>query len=657
MAIQAPSEASRVRRRAHDAALALTAVAAGIVLLLTAGGQIYDTNFQTLWESTALLAGDHPYRDFFEWGLPLQAAVSAIAQVLSGHRLIGEFLVHWIFIIAGVVCALHLALQLSRSLAASLVTMGFAVLLLAATPTYHYPKIVLYPCALWIAWRYIDQPGARLGAALGLTTAVAFLFRHDHGVYVGVLALAAFGLARAVSPASRHVRAIVGDGAAYAAAASILLLPWLIVVQVTEGVPEYVRARMYLYEDWSTTGSPYLALLEMNPVRTLAGNRTVAPRPATISLTWNANVDAAERAELERHFSLTPLRAGQDEAGRWHYEVPNVYDVELWELRRSLDNADSTEGLDWEQLERLRAPAFIPTRDAAERWFYQLALLVPILLLVGGVVGAARARRDGRPIPVQAVRAVAAAVFLYAIERSLLREASYVMAILPLIAGLSAALLVGDTRGPDRRWPGALWPGVRRGIVALMVAVTALATFAYTRGTGIYDPVERLRSVGPILGELVTAPPIDAYQPAAAAREADWHAWNSGAVDKGRLLIRYMHSCSRPDDRLLVTGSTPYHVNYYANRSVAGGHVFWHHGWRADPDREQTLLALLERQSVPFAFSTHDPVFADLKRYPRVYEYVQRHYAELEGTRGLLLIDTRRQPTSRFGRLGFPCFG
>ncbi len=60
---------------------------------------------------------------------------------------------------------------------------------------------------------------------------------------------------------------------------------------------------------------------------------------------------------------------------------------------------------------------------------------------------------------------------------------------------------------------------------------------------------------------------------------------------------------------------------------------------------------------MPFAFSTHDPVFADLERYPKVYEYFAAHYAELEGTRGLVLFDTRRQPTGTFGRLGFPCFG
>jgi hypothetical protein len=49
---------------------------AAIVLILTAEYQIYDTNFYTLAETPGLLAGDHPYRDFFDWGVPLQAALS-----------------------------------------------------------------------------------------------------------------------------------------------------------------------------------------------------------------------------------------------------------------------------------------------------------------------------------------------------------------------------------------------------------------------------------------------------------------------------------------------------------------------------------------------------------------------------------------------------
>ena len=41
-------------------------------------------------------------------------------QLLVGYRLIGEFAMQWLFIVAGVVIAFHLGLGLSRSIPASL---------------------------------------------------------------------------------------------------------------------------------------------------------------------------------------------------------------------------------------------------------------------------------------------------------------------------------------------------------------------------------------------------------------------------------------------------------------------------------------------------------------------------------------------------------
>jgi hypothetical protein len=84
--------------------------------------------------------------------------------------------------------------------------------------------------------------------------------------------------------------------------------------------------------------------------------------------------------------------------------------------------------------------------------------------------------------------------------------------------------------------------------------------------------------------------------------------------------------------------------------------VQWHHGWRSDPVHEQQSLALLERQSVLFAVSTHDPVLDDLKAYPHIHDYFVQHYAELQGTHGTVLVDRRRHRTGTFGQLGFPCF-
>src|SRR5687768_15930544 len=104
---------------AHWSLYVLVGVLALHVLVRASGRQIYDTNFYVLWESTALLAGDHPYRDFYQWGSPLLTAVSTGMQWLVGNRLIGEFLIHWSFLVAGVIIGFHLAIRLSGSVAAS----------------------------------------------------------------------------------------------------------------------------------------------------------------------------------------------------------------------------------------------------------------------------------------------------------------------------------------------------------------------------------------------------------------------------------------------------------------------------------------------------------------------------------------------------------
>src|SRR6185436_2085927 len=102
------------------------------ILVRTLSSQLYDTNYYVLWEATALLAGDHPYRDFYLIGWPLLTGISTLVQWLVGYRLIGEFVLQWAFITAGMVIGFHLAVGLSRSVWASLVTSVLAMIALAA---------------------------------------------------------------------------------------------------------------------------------------------------------------------------------------------------------------------------------------------------------------------------------------------------------------------------------------------------------------------------------------------------------------------------------------------------------------------------------------------------------------------------------------------
>ena len=264
-------DADRSRCAVRPGWLLLVAGLTAFVLVLTVSNQIFDTNYSALWEATALLAGDHPYRDFYEWGAPLTGVLSTVAQFLAGYRLIGEFGLQWLCIVTGAVVSFHLGFHLSRSLTASLVTLLLSLVVLIGTPTYHYPKLLVYPLALLLAWRYLDRPSPGRGAMLGLMTTMAFLFRHDHGVHVACLAALALIVARLVRRSSRSLRALFVEGTSYGAAAVLALVPWLIVVQQGEGLPEYLRQRAALYENWSGKDSPFQVLLTMNPAQALGG--------------------------------------------------------------------------------------------------------------------------------------------------------------------------------------------------------------------------------------------------------------------------------------------------------------------------------------------------------------------------------------------------
>ena len=554
--------------------LALVALLNAIVLVLTARQQNYDSNFLFVWEATALLAGDSPYRDFFEWGAPLAAYLSAAAQLLTGNRLIGEFALQWLGIIAGAVISFHLGLRLSRSVMASLVMFVFAVAMLAMTAPYHYPKLLWYPLAIWLIWSYMERPTVRRAAILGIATAAAFLFRPDHGIYIAGAAVLAFGLTRLVMPASRSLQSACVESGMSGAAALLVLAPWLILVQTHEGLREYVESRSSLWAAGLPYSNPYASLLRLH-----------------VSLEWT-----------------------------------------------------------------------LPARPEALMWLQQIALLVPVLLLIGAGLDALRRRRPDERVPLDTYVIVVAAALLAVVDWRLFREPGYVVAVAPITAALGARLLVGSSRRSRAAADGAVtWmqrvrATIRLAVAVAMLSVTAVASFVCARDSGILAPWRLATEVPDAFTELLASPPIDGFAPLDDIARLDRSTWNDQQVHAVRVMMRYLHACTAPGDRVLVTGQTPFAVPYYVERSIAGGHLYWHTRWRDDPVHEQQSLAMLQRQSVPFAYSTHDPVLNDLRQYPRIHEYLLTHYEALEGSDGLLLVDKRRQPTGTFWDLGFPCF-
>jgi hypothetical protein len=142
-------------------------------------------HFRMLAQARQVLAGELPFRDFRDPGIFLQIHTSAAFQLLFGYRLLGEALLCISLLSAGYALTFLLATRASRSVLIGLVV---TVSVIALNPRlYAYDKVFLLPFGLLVCWRYVDRPTIRNLAIVGLCTAFAFLFRHDHGVYIGAV--------------------------------------------------------------------------------------------------------------------------------------------------------------------------------------------------------------------------------------------------------------------------------------------------------------------------------------------------------------------------------------------------------------------------------------------------------------------------------------
>jgi hypothetical protein len=443
---------------------------------------------------------------------------------------------------------------------------------------------------------------------------VAFLFRHDYGVYLGFGSCVTFVAAGLANRASLKWASVLREALAYAAAVMVTLSPLVAVVQANEGIIEYTQMRLALNQPARVF--PYSSLLHMNPVRELMPVALPPPKPGVVRFEWQSGVTEDIQHQLERRYRLRRLE-GRDGNDRLQYEIENLYDVNLLGLDPYITDGA---GFEWDKLYEARSR--LPSRENAVEWIAQVALLVPLLLVATGGLELLGAWRRSAVVPPDAWYMITAGIFLAFVDASLFREWSYVTVVVPVTAALSARFIVARSV-------------IARGCAVSILLLTAFAAVVWARGTPLFHPSSLVASTSGALEQLFASPPVDGSP---------------------QYPYRYLHDCTVPGDRLLVTGVTPVQVSYYTERPIAGGHLAWHQGWRSDPIHEAQSLALLKHQSVPFAVSTHDPVLEDLRQYPKISEYIKRYYVELPKSRGTILVDTRRPPTGRFGPLDYPCF-
>jgi hypothetical protein len=190
-------------------------------------GGLTDDHFYYVIRGWQMLFGEWPDRDYVDAGAPLAYAISAGLQLLSRGTW-SEYVFCVTALAIGSALTAIVAARASGSIVVGLLAGMFEISLFPRL--YGYPKIIVYAVAIPVLWHWLSHPSARRTWLVACVTAVGFLLRHDHGLYVGaafLVALAGCGIAR-----QDKVRQL----AVYAVAMAICLGPYAAYLQVNGGI-------------------------------------------------------------------------------------------------------------------------------------------------------------------------------------------------------------------------------------------------------------------------------------------------------------------------------------------------------------------------------------------------------------------------------------
>ena len=204
-------------------------------------GAIENDHFITFARAVQVLYGDWPVRDFEDPGLPLSYLLSTAVAALFGPSLLVNVLLCILLLAVTSAVTYLLVFRATKSQIAAIVASAVTV---AVSPRlYNATKVIVPVLAIWLGWRYADKPRARGLVLLAIWTAVAFLLRHDYLVYVALANVVLLIACHGRVPREAALRVAV-----YAVLSLLFILPWLVYVQVYEGLPAYFSSAVRFTE-------------------------------------------------------------------------------------------------------------------------------------------------------------------------------------------------------------------------------------------------------------------------------------------------------------------------------------------------------------------------------------------------------------------------
>lgn len=621
--------------RAAGAGLAIFVLA--FLYRLPDATALINDHFMHLVFGRQLLWGRLPVRDAVSLGMPLQTGLSAAAEWLVGYRLLSEGVV---FSIAFAAAAVLTCAVIHRATNNLLIAVAGALFEVAIAPrTYSYPKIIVYAAGILLLWRYIDRPSNRRAVELGVATALAFYLRHDHGLYLGLVAVAVIAMRH-----GRLVRAAVQQIALLAATCVLLVAPFFAYVEAFGSVRSYVQdLRQFSAREHSSNPFEWPSW-PLTSIGSLARWTSAQDRAVPIGIRWNPAASDARRREAADRYGLKVPATGPVESGRYALHDPSTA------TGRALMNDPAIE--DTSGIDRLTGEIAVPG------WYLGPVRLLPgidsapasaallfyffLVLPAAGAVVLARTRTPSGPlgrwerVKIAAVILVAILTFIGFVRQALdARIPDAVVAPVVLGAWLSARFLAGAR---------PLWSRAARAVIVLALLIPVARSIVVAGG--VEARLLRAETLGATWRQLVTSPPFD--------------AWPAGGSARYRI-VRYVRECTGPSEPLLVLWGGP-EMYYYADRPFAGRIGLHMEGYYNSDVNQQGNTAALERDRPPVVITEPGRELRDLATHPSALAFLARHYHPLgeltvsDGTVLRVFGRTDRPSTSTHPDVGWPCY-
>lgn len=625
------------------------AVVATLLLLATFGYRYIsfvdfsNDHFVHLSTAQQIVHGAMPVRDFVERGLPLMSVMSAAAQVALGEGLKSEVILIAAAFAATAVLTYLLAARLSGSV---IVGLAAALLPVFAYPvSYSYPKLLAPALGFLAGWNYCVRPTTGRAVFLAAAIAIAFLLRHDLGVLLGA--------ASVLLIAGRHgmTRVTLVEAGRVALFALLMTAPYLVWVQVYEGIGGYVRdgisfsRREAQKANWWTQTSRF----QIDSSRPLISRLGSGP---VINVRWKDDASDADIAGAEARHGL--MRRDPNSPRSWQYELQRWTQLDMQRLVKDPLAAD-THGVD-----RTTFVLQVPAPEGIRAWlinaygpgeglrlgdnaFVALFYLVWLLPLAAAATLAWRWQQT--PPMIRGLVVMIVAVQL-AMNVTMLRD-PLVTRIRDVLVpcALLAAYLAGLAWYARSTFRGAYRVAVAAALVALIGGTAAFGEArVHAQQMNALDGVEgirkKLRSI-----RRTMAPP-------------DHHTGARSPIYQP--IVEYVTRCTKPESRLLTLTFAP-ELFFYTARDFAGGQVSMAPGYFVDGEHGSLMLERLSKEDVPLVIldsETRD----EMLQYPKVGAHVTSSYREvarfpIRGNKEfILLAETARRPVSAFGDKRLPCW-